>query len=185
MTILPFDEINRMKEEIPIFLNENGVIRSEEDENEFVEELEDLFLLCYASGVDGANDDLGTGLAPSIDEVEATIYQKVAGKVWTERIREYLQSGTIADIERVIDTEAHRITNEAAFDTARKGGARTKTWNCMFLPDSRDTHKVLDGVSAPIDGYFYTYLGNRTMFPGEFGVAEEDVNCQCILTFSR
>ena len=183
MTILPFDEINRMKGDIPIFLNENGVIRSEADEREFVEELEDLFLLCYANGAESARQDLGKDIPADIQDVEDTIYQPVAGKVWTERIHEYLQSGTIADIERVIDTEAHRITNEAGYNTAVRGGAKMKVWNCMLLDTSRDTHIDLDGVSAPIDGYFYTYLGNHAMYPGQFGVAEEDVNCLCWLTY--
>ena len=184
MTILPIDEINRMKEEIPIFLDESGVVRSKEDEEEFMDELEDLFLLCYASGSAGANADLGSSVSPTTEELNDTIYQKVAGKVWTERIREYLHGGSVADIARVIETEAHRITNEASYDTARKAGASTKTWNCMMLPTSRDTHIYLDGVSAPLDGYFTTFAGNQTLYPGEFGVAEEDCNCLCWLTFS-
>ena len=47
-----------------------------------------------------------------------------------------------------------------------------------------DSHFWLEGVSAPIDGEFYNWKGERTMYPGEWGIAEEDVNCLCWLTFS-
>ena len=183
-TILPIDEINRFKEELPIHY-EDGRVRSKEDERDIYEELEDLFLYALAKGMEGANSDLGKDIQLSIEEVEDILYQPVAGKVWTERVEDYFEGGgTEADISRIAETEAHRIANEAAYDTARKGGATTKTWNCLFI-NSRDTHEVLDGVSAPIDGYFYTFLGNSTLFPGQFGVPEEDVNCNCWLTFSR
>lgn len=184
MTILPIDEINRFEQELPIHF-EDGRVRSEADAEDIIEELEDLFFLAYASGVAGANSDMGTSVAATIDEVEDTIYASVAGKVWTERVRDYIKNGgTEADINRIAETETHRITNEAAYTTARKGGATSKTWHCMMLPTSRDTHIYLDGVSAPIDGLFTTFAGNQTMFPGEFGVAEEDCGCLCTLTFS-
>ena len=47
----------------------------------------------------------------------------------------------------------------------------------------RDTHDYLEGVEVGLDDEFYTYLGNKAMFPGQFGVAEEDVNCRCWVTF--
>jgi hypothetical protein len=53
----------------------------------------------------------------------------------------------------------------------------------MMLSTSRDTHIYLNGVSAPIDGEFYSFKGGSTQFPGEWGIAEEDVNCLCWLTF--
>ena len=55
----------------------------------------------------------------------------------------------------------------------------------MMLDTSRDTHIYLDGVDAPIDGEFYTFKGNSAMFPGQFGVAEEDCNCLCWVTYSK
>ena len=184
MTILPIDEINRFEEELHIHF-EDGQIRSKADEDSILDELEDLFLLAYASGLAGANADLQKSITADINEIEAVLNEKVAGKTWRERVHEYYTGGgTEADINRIAETEAHRITNEAAYDTAVKGGATTKTWNCMMLPTSRDTHIYLDGVSAPIDGVFTTFMGNQTLYPGEFGVAEEDCNCMCWLTFS-
>ena len=87
-------------------------------------------------------------------------------------------------ITRIAETEMHRIANTAALDTAKKAGAKTKTWHCMMLPTSRDTHIYLNGVTAPIDGEFYSFKGGKTQFPGQWGIAEEDINCLCWLTFS-
>ena len=53
----------------------------------------------------------------------------------------------------------------------------------MMLPTSRDTHTYLDGVVAPIDGEFYSFMGGSTQYPGQWGIAEEDVNCLCWLTY--
>lgn len=184
MTILPIDEINRFEDELHIYF-EDGRIRSLKDLEDIMDEMEDLFLLSAAIGVAAANADLGTDIHLPASQIEDIVYQKVAGEVWNTRVMDYYdKGGTEADINRIVETEAHRITNEAAYDTAVKGGATTKTWNCMMLDTSRDTHIYLDGVSAPIDGVFTTFMGNQTLYPGEFGVAEEDCNCMCWLTFS-
>ena len=184
MTILPIDELNRFNSELSIHF-ENGQIRSLKDLEDIMDEMEDLFLLSAAIGVEAANSDLGTRISLPVEQIADIVYQPVAGEVWNNRVLAYYdKGGTEADIQRIAETEMHRITNEAAYDTARMGGATTKTWNCSMLPTSRDTHIYLDGVSAPIDGYFTTFMGNSTLYPGEFGVAEEDVNCLCWLTFN-
>ena len=55
--------------------------------------------------------------------------------------------------------------------------------HCMMLENSRDSHIYLDGVTVPMGGYFYSYKGGRTQYPGQWGIAEEDCNCLCWLTF--
>ena len=88
-------------------------------------------------------------------------------------------------LTRIAETEAHRDANDAALKTATKAGATSKTWHCMMLPTSRDSHIYLDGVTVPIDGEFYSFNGGSTQFPGEWGIAEEDINCLCWLTFKK
>ena len=95
-----------------------------------------------------------------------------------------MENGTPADIARVIGTDAHRIYNDAMYDQAVRNGATKKTWCTMADLRVRDSHSYLDGVTIPIDAEFYTYKGNKTQYPGQFGVAEEDVNCRCWLTYS-
>lgn len=183
MNLMPFDELNTLKATLPQHF-ENGKIRSEKDKEDIIDELLDLFLLAYANGVQDTNESLGSDVSPTLDNVLETVDRRVAGKTWRERVNDYYENGgTEADIMRIAETEAHRDSNEAAFETAKKAGATTKIWNCMMLPTSRDTHIYLNGVSAPIDGEFYSFNGGSTKFPGQWGIAEEDVNCLCWLTY--
>ena len=182
---MPFDELNKVKEGLSIHF-EDGKIRSKADCEDIIDEMLDLFLLAYANGSEVTRSDLGSDYEPSLSDAMKTIDREVAGKTWRERVWDYFDSGgTIADIERIIDTETHRDANEAAYDTAKKAGATKKTWHCMMLPTSRDTHVYLNGVTAPIDGEFYSFNGGSTQFPGQWDIAEEDVNCLCWLTYGK
>jgi hypothetical protein len=185
-SILPFDELNRLDEEIRQRFGDAQLTDRREEEEDIIDELLDLFLLAYAMGNSVTNENLASSYEPSVDDVMKVVDKKVAGKTWRERIEEYFASGgTGADIARIADTETHRIANQAAYETAKASGAKEKTWHCMMLPTSRDTHIYLDGVTAPIDGEFYSFKGGSTKFPGQWGIAEEDVNCLCWLSFSK
>lgn len=182
--LMPFDEINAFKAELPIHF-QDGKIRSEEDFADILDMMLDIFLLSYAQGVEFTNADLSSEIEPSLDDVMRVVDRKVAGKTWRKRVREYYENGgTEADIVRIAETEAHRDSNEAAYETAKSAGATTKTWHTMLDDRVRDSHYWLDGVSAPLDGEFYNYKGESTMYPGEWGIAEEDVNCRCWVTYS-
>ena len=215
MNILPFDELNAFKEQLPEHFNEEGRIKSAQDYEDIIDELLDLFLLAYANGAEAANASLSSEYVPALDDVMRTVDEKIAGKTWRERVREYFEKGDTAEqkeasestpgkenkpdgsgsaqasnkvnlkdaIRRIAETEAHRIANAGAFETAKAAGATEKQWHCMMLPTSRDTHVYLDGVKAPIDGEFYSFAGGSTKYPGQWGIAEEDVNCLCWLTF--
>lgn len=184
MTIMPFDELNAFKEQLPIHFDADGHIRSKQDEEDIIDELLDLFLLAYANGVEDVNNALNSSVMPPLSYVMETVDREIAGKTWRERVHEYAENGgTIGDIVRIAETETHRDSNEAAYKTAVEAGATQKVWHCLMLDTSRDTHKYLNGVSAPIDGYFYSFRGGRTQFPGQWGIAEEDVNCLCYLTY--
>lgn len=182
---LPMDELNKLKDGLSIHF-EDDRIRSEQDKEDIIDELFDLFLLACARGSEQANEDLGSDYHLNAETANDIVDREVAGKTWRERVNDYYQSGgTMGDIIRIAETEANRDTNESAFITATKAGAKKKTWHCMMLPTSRDSHIYLDGVSAPIDGLFYSIDGGSTKFPCEWGIPEEDVNCLCWLTYSK
>ena len=183
MDLMPFDELNKVKAALSQFF-EDGRIRSREDLDSLLDMLEDLFLLAYANGTAATNLSLSSNYEPTLQEVLDVVDRKIVGKTWRDRVREYFDNGgTIADIERVIDTETHRDANAGAYETAKAAGATEKVWHCMMLPTSRDTHIYLDGVTAPIDGEFYSFMGGSTKYPGEWGIAEEDCGCLCWLTY--
>lgn len=185
-SVMPFDELNTFKLITLPSHFENGQIKSRQDEEDIIDELLDLFLLSYANGVAQTNEDLNSDIVPTLDDVMKTVDREVAGKTWRQRLEDYFATTvTEADIARIAETESHRDANEAAFETARAAGATEKVWHCMMLPTSRDTHIYLDGVSAPMDGEFYSFKGGSTLFPGQWGIAEEDVNCLCWLSYRR
>ena len=184
-SILPFDELNRVDTELRERFGKAQLPQSKEVEEDIIDMLYDLFLLAYATGTEVTNANLASSWIPTLDDITQVVDAKVAGKTWKERVKDYFaDGGTGEDIARIATTEAHRIANQSAYETAKSAGATKKTWHCMMLPTSRDTHIYLDGVTAPIDGEFYSFKGDSTQYPGQWGIAEEDVNCLCWLSFS-
>ena len=162
--------------------------RPQEDED-IIDELLDLYLLAFYEGSKDAGKELMMDVEPSVEDAEKVINRPIAGKTFRERVTEYLNgdmgetTGTPAEaIARVAETDSVRIYNESKLETAVNLGAKEKTWHTMGDEKVRDTHELLDGVSAPIDGLFYTYTGARAQAPGQFGDAAEDVGCRCWLT---
>lgn len=185
MTFFPWDEINALEEKARKAKEEAANGSPEKATKELIDSVTDLFEMDYFYGVEDVSMQLGVSIDPDFREVSDAINKKIDGKDYIQRINEYMANGTAADIARVIGTDAHRIYNQAMFDAALRGGANTKQWHCMMLPTSRDTHIYLDGVTVPIDAEFYNYKGESTMYPGQWGIAEEDCNCLCWVTFSK
>lgn len=185
MDLLPFDEINSFELGLRArYFDESGRIKSREAYEDLLDEMFDLFLLAYANGVEATNLSLSFGYEPSMDDALKTVDAKVVGKTWRERMREYFDSGgTADDVIRIVETETHRDANAGAYETAKAAGATEKVWHTMMDDRVRDSHFWLEGVSAPIDGVFYNYKGESTMYPGQWGIAEEDINCRCWLTY--
>lgn len=186
MTILPIDEINALKDKLKPHFEEEGKgrIKSRKDCEDILDEMLDLFLLSYANGIESVNVDAPRRFEPTTDDIESTVYEKIQGRTWEERVWDYYENG--GDIDRIMEivrTEAHRDANAASYTAAEKTGAKRSRWNCMMLENSRDTHVYLNGVTAPIGGYYYSFMGGQTLYPGQWGIAEEDCNCLCWLTY--
>ena len=142
MTILPIDEINALEDKLKPHFNDEGKIKSRQDAEDILDEMLDLFLLSYAMGVDSVGVE-----PPPLETVEETLYKRIDGKTWVDRVWDYYDNGgTLYDIARIASTEAHRDTNAAAYDAAKAAGKTTKVWHCMMLDTSRDDHIWLDGV---------------------------------------
>lgn len=188
-SILPFDALNAFKIDIEKRFPDKRLQKqgnfNNEDEEDIIDELFDLYLLAYAQGNEVTNENLSSNYEPSLDEVMNIVDAEVAGKTWKERVRDYFaNNGSVDDIVRIAETETHRIANTAAITAARKAGARYKTWLTMLDDRVRTDHDYLEGTTVPIDEDFYTWQGYHAPAPGMFGIAEEDVNCRCELLFS-
>lgn len=183
MDMMPFDELNRLEAALPEYMNREN--KSEADLDSLLDMLEDLFLLAYANGVESANLMLGADISADVSDVQDTVDRKIAGETWRDRVREYFSNGgSVADIVRIMETETHRDYNEAALTTARKAGAKSKTWMTMMDDRVRETHDYLQSMTVGIDEEFFTYDGDHAYAPGGFELAENNVNCRCILIFS-
>ena len=191
MTILPIDEINALEERLKVHFEDDGKgkIKSEQDYEDILDEMLDLFLLAYANGATATNTELGTAEMPSVDAVDAAVDAAVAGETWRERVKGYYENGgTLYDIRRIAETDATRIYNQGAVDAVVANGATSgvlKRWRTMGDERVRDTHSYLEGMEVPFDSDFYTYDGDHAPFPGMFELPENSINCRCVVEVIR
>lgn len=185
-SVMPFDELNTfLTVTLPSHFGESGKVKSHQDEEDIIDEMLDLFLLAYATANNVTNENLASDWMPKVDEVMSVVNEEVAGKTWRQRVEDYFaNNGTEEDLIRIAETETHRISNTAALETARHGGARYKTWATMLDEKVRDTHEYLEMVTVGIDDNFYTFDGDRAQAPGLFFLPQNNVNCRCELVFS-
>lgn len=84
----------------------------------------------------------------------------------------------------IVRTESHRIQEEASQDArvdAQKQGCNiVKQWSAVLDTRTRYSHRRLDGQIKEIDEPFEIHSSLTAMYPGGFGVAEEDCNCRCV-----
>lgn len=59
-----------------------------------------------------------------------------------------------------------------------------KTWKDVGDLRVRDTHQYLNGISVPLNDYFFSISGDYGRFPGDFKTAAENANCRCHLRYS-
>lgn len=187
-SILPLDELNKFKEQMEERFGTTDIAtlaNAKEEEEDIIDELLDLFLLAYALGNSVTNESLSSDYQPSVDDVMKVVDERVADKTWRERVGDYFSNGgTEGDIVRIADTEMHRIANTAALQTAKKAGAKSKTWVTMLDDRVRETHDYLEGQTVGIDEDFFTFDGDSAPAPGSFKLASNNVNCRCELLFS-
>lgn len=87
-------------------------------------------------------------------------------------------------ILRVLETEGHRLYVEGGYARASDCGAKYKVWQTAEDEKVRDTHFYISDEQVPIDALFYTYDGDSADKPGNFTLAENNVNCRCWLSYS-
>lgn len=85
-------------------------------------------------------------------------------------------------VSRIVRTESHRISNEAAMDALYKakdnGADVVKQWDATIDKRTRPHHAQLDGQIRELDEPFEV-AGRTAMYPGGFGNASEDIHCRC------
>lgn len=197
--LMPFDELNTLKEEITDVMA-LPVAERKEYEGFFYDEILDLLIMSYVFGNEAANDMLGFSDDKTIEiernKLTESVDKKIAGKNWQERFREYFENNdaTAEDIMRVAETDSHRIYNEAIYavgeaaDSGAAGeeakGVVMKTWETMLDDRVRETHSYLQSESVPFDRPFYTFDGDYADRPGDFKDPRNNVGCRCRIRLS-
>lgn len=105
-----------------------------------------------------------------------TITKKLADKFTMD----YGRARTIAQ------TEGHRIYETTKYETMEEIDRQLgleKTWHCVGDEKVRHSHQALDGKTVKFDEGFVSTSGASALRPGEFGVAEEDINCRCWVSY--
>lgn len=106
---------------------------------------------------------------------------------------------------RIARTETHRVREAGNHDAAvsandalknsTTGVQMMKTWKTMKDERVRPSgkargrarnydHRKMEGVMVLVDEEFTLPSGAKTMAPGQSGVAGEDINCRCYLSYS-
>lgn len=200
--LMPFDELSVVSERIKADFQLTPEQRKAVKEDRMDEILE-LLILSYLYGNEAANDMLyrteietrmqseteTVRIVPiDTDSMNGSVYRDIAGENWEQRVSDYYDSedGTADDVIRVLDTDSHRVYNDAIEDVGERSSGRIyKTWRTMEDLRVRDPHAYLEGMTIPIDRRFYSYNGQSARYPGDFGTPEMDCNCRCRIELSR
>lgn len=119
------------------------------------------------------------------------------------RVKESVE-GNYEKAIRIVRTETHRVREAGNHDAAQSvnevlkadesGMQMVKTWKTMKDERVRPAgkakgkarkydHRNMEGVAIPVDEEFTLPSGAKTLAPGQSGVAGEDINCRCYLSY--
>lgn len=176
--LLKFDEINR--------ITGNEIITFESDTETAVKKFRDILVDMYVEGFSAAAYMLDTEdkrvQERNIDKTVAYSYPD--GVSIEDKFREYYRAQNEQELERLLNSEAHRAYNTGAYDLALSVPGAVSEWVTVNDFRVRETHEYLEGITTPVGGYFYTFDGDRARFPGDFKNPANNANCRCILRYT-
>jgi len=148
---------------------------------EIEDTLLDLLIMAYVFGTDDVSKSLNKEFKADTDKMSDSVYKKIAGETWKERIQ---KANTKEEIERIFVSESHRVFSDGQWDSA-KGIATHKTWITKEDDKVRDSHWYIDKLKIRMEEYFYTLDGDRALKPYGFEFAENNINCRCYLKYTK
>ena len=182
-----YDELNLIGANVDAY-NATDPQQREKQKQYIFDEIEEMLILAYIFGTADANEQIGTDEPVNYDGMTEALNRRLAdGLNWRDRVENYLsEDGSPYDIMRVAETETTRIYNDAVLHVGNSaGGATKKTWRTMEDDRVRAQHEYLNGMTIPISGRFYTFDGDSARYPSDFTLAQNNVNCRCVIELSR
>jgi SPP1 gp7 family putative phage head morphogenesis protein len=96
-----------------------------------------------------------------------------------KRVRDVFEDATVRRSMTIARTEVARASNFGAFEALRQADVEDKAWLATRDDHVRETHTGMDGQVQPLMEMFKSESGAEGMYPGDFGLPEEDINCRC------
>lgn len=185
--LLKFDEINA--------LVTTSFWRADKDDmgnriSQIADDMESILIAAYRDGVKAAGKMLDTNLDVDILLLRDALFQTIDGLDFEDRLIKHVTNHDLEGIQRLAETEYHRMFNAGLFDGAsefekKNPGQTVKVWNTMRDDRVRNTHHELESVRVGLNDYFKTSDGDTALYPGDFIHAENNVGCRCWITLSR
>ena len=170
------DELNTLITDIEQLKGNPGQIK---------DKMLDFLILAFADGMHDVESQLNSTATFDVNRMEEVIYQPIDGMTVDDRVDQWIYLEDYEALKRLAESERERVYNTSAYDTATQLGAKSKTWHTQLDNRVRDTHDYLEGMTKPLNEEFHTYNGDSAQHPGGFGIASEDINCRCYLTYSN
>ena len=203
-----FDELNNIKTTLSEMLatDTSDTIetpRGYADRKHLEDTIFELITMGYVYGVTVAGLDFDQDFPVSRERMFESANRPTKGETFRERIEHHLdeyeaspkdETATeklVNQLAVVAETETHRTINEGGYEAAERyaeehpGVTIYKTWETMRDDRVRDEHEELQGATVPLDARFYSWTGDSALRPGDFMSPELNINCRCILRYSK
>lgn len=98
-----------------------------------------------------------------------------------EALQKVSRNFTESRAKTIAVTEIQKASQLAAQRLYEANDIATLVWITMRDARVRPSHRTMEGQVRPIGEEFESGAGNRTLRPGGFGIASEDVRCRCVI----
>ena len=177
-----FDELNSMVQG----MMENMSL------TEFLDSAEDILIAAYKRGREDVLAMLDYSFAYDLDisKLSSGLNAIQGGMSYVNRIILGFQNYSLKEMQRLMSAEYHRMYNLGAYDVVEEiqrtdNVAILKEWKTVGDEKVRDTHRFLEGYQVPLDEFFYTFDGDKALYPGGFEKPENNCSCRCIILYSE
>lgn len=177
-----FDELNSMVQG----MMENMSL------TEFLDSAEDILIAAYKRGREDVLAMLDYSFAYDLDisKLSSGLNAIQGGMSYVNRIILGFQNYSLKEMQRLMSAEYHRMYSLGAYDVVEEiqridNVAILKEWHTVGDEKVRDTHRFLEGYQVPLDEFFYTFDGDKALYPGGFENPSNNCNCRCILIYTE
>ena len=158
---------------------------------ELLENAENILISAYTRGRNDVLAMLDYSFAYDLDisKLNTALNEVQGGMSYVNRIILGYQNYSLAEMQRLMSAEYHRMYNAGAFDVATEieqmdNVTIMKEWHTVGDERVRESHRWLEGYRVPLDEPFYT-MGDEAMYPGGFENAENNINCRCVCVYTE